>query len=120
MLGIDTVLVLVGPAILLLPKPAKDAEKSFSCLSLLGSIVPVYKEVIAELKAAGASWIQLDEPKLVMDLAARKLNAFSDAFSRLKSTLSGLTVIVETYFAGLLAKAYKTLTSLKMCHRFWI
>ncbi|XP_026428988.1 MADS-box transcription factor 51-like [Papaver somniferum] len=39
-LGIDTVLVLVGPAILLLLKPAKDAEKSFSCLSLLGSILP--------------------------------------------------------------------------------
>ncbi|RZC77805.1 hypothetical protein C5167_001963 [Papaver somniferum] len=84
-----TVLVLVGRAILLPPKPAKDAEKSFSCLSLLGSILPIYyKEVIAELKAAGASWIQFDEPKLVMHLDTGKLNAFTDADSQLKSTLS--------------------------------
>ncbi|KAI3993841.1 hypothetical protein MKX01_002854 [Papaver californicum] len=113
-LGIDTVPVLVGPvSYLLLSKPAKGADKSFSCLSLLGSILSVYKEVIAELKAAGASWIQFDEPTLVMDLDAEKLNAFTDAYSQLESTLSGLNVIVETYFADLPAEAYKTLTSLK-------
>ncbi|KAI3924426.1 hypothetical protein MKW98_032627 [Papaver atlanticum] len=113
-LGIDTVPVLVGPvSYLLLSKPAKGAEKSFSCLSLLGSLLPVYKEVIAELKAAGASWIQFDEPTLVMDLDAEKLSAFTDAYSQLESTLSGLNVIVETYFADLPAEAYKTLTSLK-------
>ncbi|KAI3991303.1 hypothetical protein MKX01_034622 [Papaver californicum] len=113
-LGIDTVPVLVGPvSYLLLSKPAKGAEKSFSCLSLLGSILPVYKEVIAELKAVGASWIQFDEPTLVMDLDAEKLSAFTDAYSQLESTLSGLNVIVETYFADLPAEAYKALTSLK-------
>ncbi|KAI3877391.1 hypothetical protein MKX03_026448 [Papaver bracteatum] len=113
-LGIDTVPVLVGPvSYLLLSKPAKGAEKSFSCLSLLGSLLPVYKEVIAELKAAGASWIQFDEPTLVMDLDAEKLSAFTDAYSQLESTLSGFNVIVETYFADLPAEAYKTLTSLK-------
>ncbi|KAI3924419.1 hypothetical protein MKW98_032620 [Papaver atlanticum] len=58
------------------------------------------KEVIAELKAAGASWIQFDEPKLVMHLDTGKLNAFTDAYSRRKSTLPGLNVIVETYFAN--------------------
>lgn len=43
-LGIDTVPVLVGPvSYLLLSKPAKGVEKSFSLLSLLGSILPIYK-----------------------------------------------------------------------------
>ncbi|MCL7039624.1 hypothetical protein MKW94_010684 [Papaver nudicaule] len=113
-LGVETVPVLVGPvSYLLLSKPAKGAEKSFSCLSLLGSLLPVYKEVIAELKAAGASWIQFDEPTLVMDLDAEKLSAFTDAYSQLESTLSGLNVVVETYFADVSAEAYKTLTSLK-------
>ncbi|CAD6256076.1 unnamed protein product [Miscanthus lutarioriparius] len=77
-LGIDTVPVLVGPvSYLLLSKPAKGVEKSFSLLSLLGSILPIYKEVVSKLKAAGASWIQFDEPTLVKDLDAHELAAFS-------------------------------------------
>jgi 5-methyltetrahydropteroyltriglutamate--homocysteine methyltransferase len=112
-LGIDTVPVLVGPvSYLLLSKPAKGVEKSFSPLSLLSSILPVYKEVIAELKAAGASWIQFDEPTLVKDLESHQLAAFSAAYSELESTLSGLNVLVETYFADVPAESYKTLTSL--------
>ncbi|CAN6291905.1 unnamed protein product [Urochloa humidicola] len=112
-LGIDTVPVLVGPvSYLLLSKPAKGVEKSFSLLSLLGSILPIYKEVVAELKAAGASWIQFDEPTLVKDLDAHELAAFSSAYAELESSLSGLNVLIETYFADIPAESYKTLTSL--------
>lgn len=43
-LGVDTVPVLVGPvSYLLLSKPAKGVEKGFPLLSLLSSILPVYK-----------------------------------------------------------------------------
>lgn len=43
-LGVDTVPVLVGPvSYLLLSKPAKDVDKTFSLLSLLGKILPIYK-----------------------------------------------------------------------------
>ncbi|XP_010553797.1 PREDICTED: 5-methyltetrahydropteroyltriglutamate--homocysteine methyltransferase 1-like [Tarenaya hassleriana] len=113
-LGVETVPVLVGPvSYLLLSKPAKDVEKSFSLLSLLNKILPVYKEVISELKQAGATWIQFDEPQLVMDLDANKLKAFTDAYAELESALSGLNVLIETYFADIPAEAYKTITSLK-------
>ncbi|XP_058086835.1 5-methyltetrahydropteroyltriglutamate--homocysteine methyltransferase 2 isoform X1 [Magnolia sinica] len=113
-LGIDTVPVLIGPvSYLLLSKPAKGVEKSFSTLSLLGSILPVYKEVVAELKAAGASLIQFDEPTLVMDLDAQQLQAFTHAYAELESCLSGLNAVIETYFADVPAEAYKTVTSLK-------
>ncbi|GAB2234922.1 hypothetical protein Droror1_Dr00004193 [Drosera rotundifolia] len=113
-LGVDTVPVLVGPvSYLLLSKHAKDVPKSFSLLSLLEKILPIYKEVVAELKAAGASWIQFDEPKLIMDLDSEQLQAFTDAYSELESSLSGLHVIVETYFADVTEEAYKTLISLK-------
>lgn len=112
--GVDTVPVLVGPvSYLLLSKPAKGVEKSFPLLSLLDKILPIYKEVIAELKAAGASWIQLDEPTLVLDLESHKLEAFTKAYADLESSLSGLNVLVETYFADVPAGAFKTLTSLK-------
>jgi 5-methyltetrahydropteroyltriglutamate--homocysteine methyltransferase len=65
------------------------------------------REVIAELKEEGATWIQLDEPTLVKDLDSKQLDAFSKAYSELESTLSGLNVVVETYFADVPVEAYK-------------
>ncbi|KAF6150699.1 hypothetical protein GIB67_020782 [Kingdonia uniflora] len=106
--------VLVGPvSYLLLSKPVKGVEKSFALLSLLGKIIPVYKEVLAELKVAGATWVQIDEPTLVMDLDYHKLKAFTEAYEQLEDALSGFSVIIETYFADLLAEAYKTIIPLK-------
>ncbi|XP_074370775.1 5-methyltetrahydropteroyltriglutamate--homocysteine methyltransferase-like [Apium graveolens] len=113
-LGVDTVPILVGPvSYLLLSKAAKGVEKTFNLLSLLDKILPIYKEVVAELKAAGASWIQFDEPTLVKDLEAHQLEAFTKAYAELESSLSGLDVLIETYFADVPADAFKTLTSLK-------
>ncbi|KAJ1375896.1 UROD/MetE-like superfamily [Sesbania bispinosa] len=112
-LGVDTVPVLIGPvSYLVLSKPAKGADKSFSLLSLLPKVLAVYKEVVADLKAAGASWIQFDEPTLVLDLDSHQLQAFTAAYSDLASTLSGLNVLIETYFADVPAEAFKTLTAL--------
>ncbi|KAL3715557.1 hypothetical protein ACJRO7_007312 [Eucalyptus globulus] len=113
-LGVDTVPVLIGPvSYLLLSKPAKGVETTFSPLSLLGKILPIYKEVVSELKAAGASWIQFDEPTLVWDLDSHQLQAFTEAYSELESCLSGVNVLVQTYFADVPAEAYEVLTSLK-------
>ncbi|KAF8007061.1 hypothetical protein BT93_K1152 [Corymbia citriodora subsp. variegata] len=113
-LGVDTVPVLLGPvSYLLLSKPTNGVEKTFSPLSLLGKVLSIYKEVVSELKAAGASWIQFDEPTLVLDLDPRKLQAFTNAYSELESCLSGVNVLVQTYFADVPAEAYKVLTSLK-------
>ncbi|KAF5744948.1 5-methyltetrahydropteroyltriglutamate--homocysteine methyltransferase 1-like [Tripterygium wilfordii] len=113
-LGIDTVPVLVGPvSYLLLSKPAKGVDKTFPLISLLAKILPIYKEVVSELKAAGATWIQFDEPTLVKDLEPQQLHAFNGAYAELESSLSGLNVLVETYFADVPAEAFKTLTSLK-------
>lgn len=40
--------------------------------------------MISELKAAGAAWVQLDEPFLVMDLQERELGAFYKAYTYLE------------------------------------
>ncbi|KAG2274410.1 hypothetical protein Bca52824_056965 [Brassica carinata] len=113
-LGIDTVPVLIGPmTYLLLSKPAKDVDKSFCLLSLIDMILPVYKEVLTDLKSAGARWIQFDEPILVMDLDTNQLQTFSDAYSHMESSLAGMNVLIATYFADVPAEAYKALTSLK-------
>ncbi|KAL8255755.1 hypothetical protein R6Q59_030822 [Mikania micrantha] len=112
-LGVDTVPVFVGPvSYLLLSKPAKGVEKTFDLLSLLDKILPIYKEVIAELKEAGATWIQFDEATLVKDLEAYQLEAFTKAYTDLESACSGLNVLVATYFADVPADAFKVLTTL--------
>ena len=41
----------------------------FDCLSLLDGLLPVYAELLAVLKSAGAEWVQIDEPVLSLDLS---------------------------------------------------
>ncbi|GLJ47130.1 hypothetical protein SUGI_0995090 [Cryptomeria japonica] len=111
-IGIETVPVIVGPlTYLLLSKPAKGVPK-FELMSLLDAILPVYKEVLGELKAAGATWVQFDEPSLVMDLEAHHLEALYKAYSFFGG-LDGIKLIVETYFADIPIETYKTITKSK-------
>ncbi|KAH7416260.1 hypothetical protein KP509_14G083200 [Ceratopteris richardii] len=113
-LGIDTVPVLVGPfSYLRLAKPAKGVETTYNCLSLIDSILPVYKEVISKLKAEGAEWVQLDEPTLVLDLEPHHYDVFKKAYEYLGTEVSGIKILVETYFADIPSAAFKTLCGLK-------
>jgi 5-methyltetrahydropteroyltriglutamate--homocysteine methyltransferase len=66
--GIETRPYIVGPVTyLLLSKASDDAPAGFAPLSRLEDILPVYTQLLEKLAAAGASWIQLDEPALVVD-----------------------------------------------------
>eukprot|EP00252_Welwitschia_mirabilis_P004464 TRINITY_DN147_c0_g1_i1.p1 TRINITY_DN147_c0_g1~~TRINITY_DN147_c0_g1_i1.p1 ORF type:complete len:766 (+),score=123.34 TRINITY_DN147_c0_g1_i1:134-2431(+) len=113
-LGIETVPVLIGPmSYLLLSKPAKGVPKTFDLLTLLDKILPVYKQVLAELEAAGATWIQLDEPLLVMDLQPHQLEAFVKAYNYFEGVTSGAKLLVETYFADIPAETYNIITKIK-------
>lgn len=76
-------------------------------MSVINFMYDHCREVIAELKSAGASWIQFDEPTLVLDLDSNKLAAFSAAYTELEAPLSGLNVLIETYFADIPAESYK-------------
>ena len=64
--GYQTRPVLIGPVTFL--KLAKSSDAGFDPLSLLDRLLPVYIEVLRELAASGAEWVQLDEPCLVLDL----------------------------------------------------
>ncbi|NUU08036.1 5-methyltetrahydropteroyltriglutamate--homocysteine S-methyltransferase [Leifsonia sp. C5G2] len=66
--GFVTRPVVVGPVtFLLLSKPSDEAPEGFRPLSRLGDLLPVYRELLARLAAAGAPWVQLDEPALVSE-----------------------------------------------------
>ncbi|MFE5941822.1 5-methyltetrahydropteroyltriglutamate--homocysteine S-methyltransferase [Streptomyces sp. NPDC056480] len=104
--------VLVGPVTyLLLAKPAQGAAPDFEPLTLLDRLLPVYAEVLADLRAAGAAWVQLDEPALVQDRTPAELDAVARAYRRLGGATDRPKLLVASYFGrlgdalGVLAKA---------------
>src|SRR5438128_12517842 len=68
-------------------------------LKLLERLVPVYEEVLKLLQKAGADWVQIDEPCLVLDLPEEAHSAFHTAYQRLNAI--GLPLLLATYFGGL-------------------
>jgi 5-methyltetrahydropteroyltriglutamate--homocysteine methyltransferase len=95
-LGIQTRPVLLGPlSFLLLSKPA---EPGFGPLTLLDLLLDVYARLLADLHAAGAEWVQLDEPVLAADRSAVELEALRHAYHRLGSLSHRPALMVSTYF----------------------
>ncbi|QKW25819.1 5-methyltetrahydropteroyltriglutamate--homocysteine S-methyltransferase [Streptomyces seoulensis] len=91
--------VLVGPVTyLLLAKPAPGVPADFEPLTLLDRLLPVYAEVIADLRAAGAEWVQLDEPALVQDRTPAELNAAERAYRDLGALTDRPKLLVASYF----------------------
>ncbi|MDX6353336.1 MAG: 5-methyltetrahydropteroyltriglutamate--homocysteine methyltransferase [Streptomyces sp.] len=91
--------VLVGPiTYLLLAKPAPGVAADFAPLTLLDRLLPVYAEVLADLRAAGAEWVQLDEPALVQDRTLAELNATTRAYRDLGGLTDRPKLLVASYF----------------------
>jgi 5-methyltetrahydropteroyltriglutamate--homocysteine methyltransferase len=92
--------VLLGPVSYLLQ--GKEKEQGFERIDLLKKIVPVYVEIINRLRLQGAKWIQLDEPCLGLDLSKKEKEAFEFAYRAIANRVSGVNLLVVTYFEGLL------------------
>lgn len=98
--GIQTRPVVLGPvSFLALSKAAKEAKPGFQTISLLPRILPVYQQLLADLKSAGAEWVQLDEPILVLDSAATLDKQFAVAYSDLVPIAP--KIMLTTYFGRL-------------------
>ena len=95
--GFETRPVVLGPiSYLMLGKNAREAEADFKALSLLPSLLTVYGELLGQLKEAGATSIQIDEPILVLDQPASLAESFKTAYGGLAK--SGLAITIATYF----------------------
>lgn len=92
--------VLVGPVTYLLI--GKEKEEGFERIDLINKLVPIYVEIINRLKQQGAEWIQLDEPYLSLDLSEKEKEAFEFAYGSIASQVSGIKILVATYFEALL------------------
>ncbi|WP_309066972.1 5-methyltetrahydropteroyltriglutamate--homocysteine S-methyltransferase [Microbacterium sp.] len=88
--GFRTRPVIVGPVTLLaLSKASDDAPEGYAPLSRLDDLLPVYTELLAKLKAAGAEWVQLDEPALVSESLPVAPQELADAAQRALAVLGG-------------------------------
>ena len=96
-LGLDARPVLLGPvSFLLLAKSVDGSDR----LALLDRLLPVYADLLAKLHAAGAGWVQIDEPCLVLDLDADDHAAYRKAYATLAKAARP-KLLLATYFGAL-------------------
>jgi 5-methyltetrahydropteroyltriglutamate--homocysteine methyltransferase len=98
-LGITTKPVLIGPLTFLLLGKIRSAR--FDRLELLDRLLPVYADVLNRLVTAGASWVQLDEPCLVLDRSPAERDAYRRAYTMLAERAPKAKILLATYFGAL-------------------
>ncbi len=108
--GVPAKPVLVGPLSLVLLGKAQDEGMDLLGETLDG-VVAVYGEAVERLAAAGAAWIQLDEPCLAQDRSPAELAALRRAYGTLATRKGTARLLVETYF-GSVGESYTTLAAL--------
>lgn len=97
--GIETRPVLVGPVSFLHLGKA-DRDQSVDPIDLLDKLLPVYEQLLTQLKAAGATTVQIDEPILVLDLPAKAKSAFKPTYEKLASLGDKIPKLVFTTYFG--------------------
>ncbi|MVT11613.1 5-methyltetrahydropteroyltriglutamate--homocysteine S-methyltransferase [Chitinophaga tropicalis] len=98
-LGIHTKPVLIGPISFLLLGKVKDEQLQVA--DLLDKLLPVYIQLLQSLQQAGATWVQIDEPTLVLDLTPAQQSLFQYAYNKIRAAVPSLKIILTTYFGGL-------------------
>jgi 5-methyltetrahydropteroyltriglutamate--homocysteine methyltransferase len=93
--GYETRPVLLGPITWLTLAKGRDVDP----LDFLDQVLSLYAVVLGQLRHAGAAWVQIDEPALVLDLTERQRAAFTRAYARLARL--GPKIMLATYFGAL-------------------
>lgn len=95
-LGHDIKPVLLGPLTYLWLGKVKGTD--FDRLSLLEKILPIYQQLLDALKQRGVTWVQIDEPALVLDLPEDWRAALQPAYQALAGKVK---LLLTTYFEGI-------------------
>ena len=97
-LEIEAKPVIIGPLTFIYL--SREEDESFDKWKILDQLVPLYKELFRVL-SSHVSWIQIDEPILVLDLDERIKGLFKDVYKDFTQELSKVNSILATYFEGL-------------------
>lgn len=98
-MGIPARPVLLGPVTFLIL--GKSKIPGTDSLGLLDRLLPAYEELCKQLVAAGAEWLQVDEPALVLDLPDEAVAAVELSLQRLSRAAPGMRILLATYFGSL-------------------
>jgi len=99
--GIITRPVILGPVSFLYLGKADRGQK-VEPITLLDKLLPVYEQLLTELKNAGAETVQIDEPVLVLDLPKKVKDSFEPTYAKLSGSNSKLPkLILATYFGDI-------------------
>ena len=83
--------VLVGPVTYLALAKADPSTPDFDPLTRIDEAVAAYEEALASLHAAGAPWVQLDEPALTSDNLSRTRVELGELAARVYERLAAAT-----------------------------
>ncbi len=96
--GILTRPVLIGPATYVALGKGKYA--GFDPVATVRKIVPVYNEILRQLREKGAQWVQIDEPVLALDPGESRTQFVAAAYKDLRKP-EGLKILLASYFESL-------------------
>ncbi|MDO8893634.1 5-methyltetrahydropteroyltriglutamate--homocysteine S-methyltransferase [Nitrosomonas sp.] len=88
--------VILGPVTYLWLGKSKDGVDK---LDLLDDLLDTYAQLLHELENSGIEWVQIDEPILVMELAAEWKHALRRTYYQLQAT--PVKLLLTTYFGQL-------------------
>jgi 5-methyltetrahydropteroyltriglutamate--homocysteine methyltransferase len=97
--GITACPVIIGPVTYALLGKAKYA--GFALPEMVAKLTPAYEEILKELAAQGAMWVQIDEPCLVTDMPTGARAAFKQAYAQFAKAAPELKINLATYFGAL-------------------
>lgn len=60
--------------------------------------IPVYIQLLQELKQEGVSWVQIDEPAIVTGISTAELALLQSIYTDICSSVPGLHIMLQTYF----------------------
>ncbi|MEU4341756.1 5-methyltetrahydropteroyltriglutamate--homocysteine S-methyltransferase [Nocardia sp. NPDC023852] len=93
-LGVPARPVVIGPVTF-----SRLAKATGSApLDRLIELLPLYRELLRRLAAAGAEWVQIDEPALVTDLTADEITLVRVTYEDLSAATDRPAILVATYF----------------------
>lgn len=96
-LGINAKPVLIGAVSYLLLGKEKGKE-TFDRIDLIDQLLPVYIQILQKLAVQGATWVQIDEPYLAMDLTDKERQIFKSVYAEIRRQVPTLKIILTNYF----------------------
>ncbi len=107
-LGITTRPVIIGAFTLLKLTKYTGTKKADS---FAAAVISAYSDLLTNFGAAGAEWVQFDEPYLVHDLSQEDIEFFKKLYNNILSAKGNVKVLLQTYF-GDIRDCYKDVVNL--------